>query len=168
MCVLQQLMFWADGKVADSKHCFWASGKDPQRGRVCVLREVGEGGREGREGGRRGREGREGGREGGEGGEGGREGGRGGRGGREGGEGGRGGREGGRGGRGGREGGEGGEGREGGREKSILCRSTNGSSEELTHNWKSKKTPSDLPIQSDCINFTLLGQSNPSRPCSRD
>ena len=49
LCVLQQLMFWADGKVADSKHCFWASGKDPQRGRVCVLREGG-GREEGREG----------------------------------------------------------------------------------------------------------------------
>ena len=95
MCLLQQLMFWADGKVADSKHCFWASGKDPQRGRLSVLRE-------------------------------------------------------------------------GGKEKSIPCRSTNGSTEELTHNWKSKKTPSDLPIQSDCIPFTRLGQSNPSRPCSRD
>ena len=103
LCVLQQLMFWADGKVADSKHCFWASCKDPQRGRVCVLRE---GGREG--------------------------------------------------------------GKEGGKEKSIQCRSTNSSTEELTHNWKSKKTPSDLPIQLDCVNFTLLGQSNPSRPCSRD
>ena len=46
LCVLQQLMFWADGKVADSKHCFWVSGKDPQRGRLGVLRERGrEGGR---------------------------------------------------------------------------------------------------------------------------
>ena len=46
LCVLQQLMVWADGEVADSKHCFWASGEDPQWGRVCVLRE---GGREGEE-----------------------------------------------------------------------------------------------------------------------
>ena len=108
-------MFWADGEVADSKQCFWASGKDPNRGRVHVLEG---GGREGV-------------------GEGGREGGRKG-------------------------------GREGGREKSIFRRTKNDSTKELTHNWKSKKAPSDFPIQLDCIDFTPLGQSSPSRPCSRD
>ena len=41
-------MFWADGEVADTKQCFWASGEDLNRGRVHVLGGGGGGG--GREG----------------------------------------------------------------------------------------------------------------------
>ena len=77
---------------------------------------------------------------------------------------------------GGREGGSGGgegreEEREGGREggRRVYCIDLEMIQlRELTHNWKSMKAPSDFPIQLDCIDFTPLGQSSPSRPCSRD